>query len=273
MAERRFYWLKLQDNFFRKKEIKKLRAIAGGDTYTIIYLKMLLTSLETEGKLFYEGIEEDFASELALELDEETENVKVTVSFLLRTGLLIAGDDTYTLERMQEMTGSESASAERVRRLRDRRKKLHCNEDVTETLRLGNVEKEIENREDIEKDKERDKRRGEYIPEAELPTPAPKESKHKYGEYQHVLLKETEFEKLGVDYGEEMRADAIKFLDEYIEMKGYKAKNHNLCIRKWVVDAVKERQRKQRRNEPVNRVAEELDAFYNMASNWAEGDD
>ena len=40
MAERRFYWLKLPEGFFRQKEIKKLRQIAGGDTYTIIYLKM-----------------------------------------------------------------------------------------------------------------------------------------------------------------------------------------------------------------------------------------
>ena len=39
---KRYYWLKLPDGFFRQKAIKKLRKIAGGDTYTIIYLKMLL---------------------------------------------------------------------------------------------------------------------------------------------------------------------------------------------------------------------------------------
>ena len=42
MAERRFYWLKLREDFFRQKEIKKLRQIAGGDTYTIIYLKLVI---------------------------------------------------------------------------------------------------------------------------------------------------------------------------------------------------------------------------------------
>lgn len=36
---KRYYWLKLPDGFFRQKAIKKLRKIAGGDTYTIIYLK------------------------------------------------------------------------------------------------------------------------------------------------------------------------------------------------------------------------------------------
>lgn len=47
MAEnKRYYWLKLMDDFFDSKRIKKLRKMAGGDTYTIIYLKMQLLSLK-----------------------------------------------------------------------------------------------------------------------------------------------------------------------------------------------------------------------------------
>jgi predicted phage replisome organizer len=64
-----YYWLKLNKDFFKGKEIKKLRKIAGGDTYTIIYLKLQLLSLKDEGKLYFDGIEETFAEELALELD------------------------------------------------------------------------------------------------------------------------------------------------------------------------------------------------------------
>ena len=44
MANKRYYWLKLDRGFFDQKEIKLLRKIAGGDTYTIIYLKLLLAS-------------------------------------------------------------------------------------------------------------------------------------------------------------------------------------------------------------------------------------
>ena len=40
----------------------------------------------------------------------------------------------------------------------------------------------------------------------------------------------------------------IEFLDEYIEMKGYKAKNHYLAIRRWVNDAVKEQKARQEKN-------------------------
>lgn len=68
--------------------------------------------------------------------------------------------------------------------------------------------------------------------------------KHKHGEYKHVLLTEKEFEKLTKDFGEELRDKAIKFLDEYIEEKGYKSKSHNLAIRRWVIDAVKDQQKK-----------------------------
>ena len=84
MAIKKYYWLKLKENFFRQKEIKKLRKIAGGDTYTIIYLKMLLLSLQEEGKLYFEGVEDDFAEELALELDEDVNNVAMTIAFLLK---------------------------------------------------------------------------------------------------------------------------------------------------------------------------------------------
>ncbi|MBO5145628.1 MAG: phage replisome organizer N-terminal domain-containing protein [Lachnospiraceae bacterium] len=64
--------------------MKKLRSIAGGDTHTIIYLKMLLLSLKDEGKLYFEGVEDNFVSEIVLALDEDAENVKLTLAFLQR---------------------------------------------------------------------------------------------------------------------------------------------------------------------------------------------
>lgn len=62
---KRCYWLKLKADWFLDKHIKKLRSIAGGDTHTIIYLKMMLLSLKDEGKLYFEGVEDNFASEIA----------------------------------------------------------------------------------------------------------------------------------------------------------------------------------------------------------------
>jgi hypothetical protein len=66
--------------------------------------------------------------------------------------------------------------------------------------------------------------------------------KHKYGEYKHVLLTDNDLESLKNKYTN--YEELIKYLDEYIEMKGYKAKNHKLAIEKWVVDAVNEYNKK-----------------------------
>ena len=85
---KKYVWLKLKDDFFQQRPIKKLRKIAGGDTYTIIYLKLQLLSLKDEGKLFYEGVEDDFMEEMALAIDEDVENLKVTIMFLEKNGLL-----------------------------------------------------------------------------------------------------------------------------------------------------------------------------------------
>ena len=118
-TNKRYYWLKLKEDFFTQKEIKQLRKMAGGDTFTIIYLKMLLRSLEDGGRLYYEGIEQDFVSELALDLDEEVENVKLTVAYLMSKKILVQGsEDEYELLTAGEMTGSECESARRMRRMR-----------------------------------------------------------------------------------------------------------------------------------------------------------
>ena len=81
------------------------------------------------------------------------------------------------------------------------------------------------------------------------------EKKYIYGDYKHVRLTKEQFDKLVLDYGEQETLDAITFLDEYIEMKGYKAKNHNLALRKWVFDAVKEsKQKRSSRPQPQSKL-------------------
>lgn len=147
MAEtggKRYYWLKLQDDFFKSKRIKKLRKIAGGDTYTIIYLKMQLLAMKNNGMLEYTGLESTFAEELALDLDEEPENVSVTINFLLSCGLLETNDNVeYFVPYAVENTGCEGAAAKRMREMRAR-KASQCYADVTPALQERYGEKEIE---------------------------------------------------------------------------------------------------------------------------------
>lgn len=150
---KRYFWLKLHKDFFQRKEIKRLRKIAGGDTYTIIYLKMLLRSIMSDGKLYFDGLEDDFASELALDLDEKEENVQITIQYLLKSGLLeMCSDEEYYLPDTKDSTGCETAVASRVRKHRERKKALQCNTDVTQVKQLCNGEIELEKDIEIEKD-------------------------------------------------------------------------------------------------------------------------
>ena len=153
MEEKRYYWLRLQNDFFESLRIKKLRKLAGGDTFTIIYLKMQLKCLIDGGFWYYKGIEDSFAEEVALDIDEDVENVKITIQYLLSCGLMEATDEcSYKMPYVVGNTGSETAVAQRVRNFRSRQKTLQCNTNVTEVKHFGNVEKEIEKEIEIEKE-------------------------------------------------------------------------------------------------------------------------
>lgn len=139
---KKYYWLKLQEDFFSKPYIKKLRRIAGGDTYTIIYQKILLLSIKTNGYIIFQGIEKTLVEELALILDEDNDNVSVTLEFMKANKLIeqMENKNEYLLPDMLLLVGSESESAKWVRAYRERKKQvllsssqkttLQCNGDV-----------------------------------------------------------------------------------------------------------------------------------------------
>lgn len=155
---KRYYWLKLKEDFFQSKRIKKLRNMAGGDTYTIIYLKMQLLALRTDGVLTWTGLEDNFADELALDLDEKPEDVTVTLMYLIKTGLAETRDNiSFVLPWVLENTGSETAGAQRWRDWKARQA-LDANTTLTEPKQIANGEKEIE------KEKDKRDREKKFIP-------------------------------------------------------------------------------------------------------------
>lgn len=148
--EKRFFWLKLKENFFDEKYIKALRRLPQGDSLVIVYLKMQLKSLKTEGIIKYEGILPDSISELALVLDEDENIVKLTVEALVRYGVIERWEnETFYMSAMQQLIGSETQAAARVRKHREA-KALQCNGNVTKCN--TEIEKEIDKEIDKEKD-------------------------------------------------------------------------------------------------------------------------
>ena len=150
VKNKRYYWIQLAQDFFKSKEMKLLRKIAGGDTHTIIYLKMMLISLEDGGHIYYDGLADNLAEEIALVIDENVEDIKITLIFLESKGLLTRKNDRdYFLEQVPEMVGSETASTRRSRKHRELRG-LHCNTIATTCNGDIDIEKDIDI--EIEKD-------------------------------------------------------------------------------------------------------------------------
>ena len=159
MSSKRYYWLKLKEDFFDDKTVKYLRKLPDGNALVIIYLKMQLKSLKTEGLIKYDGLLPTCEEELALVLDEEVTLVRFAVTALVNMGVVERWDnDMLYMASMQPLIGSESAVAERVRRHRElkTKKALNCNTPVKianpETERDKEKEKEIEKEKESELD-------------------------------------------------------------------------------------------------------------------------
>lgn len=161
MSSKKYYWLKLKDDFFSDPKIKKLRKIAGGDTYTIILQKIMLLSIRDGGVIKFQGIEKTLQEELALILDEDVSNVEIALSFMNSTGLIEPlSDKEFLLPSVPTLIGTESSSAERVRRFREKQKdplSLQCNTDVTSCNKNVTTEKRDKRKEiDIRGDNARE---------------------------------------------------------------------------------------------------------------------
>ena len=151
---KRYYWLKLKDDFFDSRKMKKLRKVAGGDTYTIIYLKLQLLSINNEGVIEFEGTDEDIYHQLALDIDEEIDDIKMTLAFCNANDLIDYLDDDVFLNEVPDLIGSESQSARRVRKHRKKKKALQSNTQVLQ----GNTDVtkcNTEQEQDIEQEQER----------------------------------------------------------------------------------------------------------------------
>ena len=153
---KRYYWLKLKNDFFTQARMKKLRKLPKGETLLIVYLKMQLLSVSTSGKIAFQGLEDTFAEEIALTIDEEPEDVETALDFLLKYGLVEElSSSEYALSEVKNSIGSETASAERMRqkRAKEREHSEQCSNNVSQCDDIYNNDVTIyRDREDIEKD-------------------------------------------------------------------------------------------------------------------------
>lgn len=144
---KRYYWLKLKRDFFKRHDVRIIEQMPNGKDYVLFYLKMLLESIDHEGALRFSETIPYNEQMLSVITDTNVDIVKSAMQLFVELGMVeILEDSTIYMNEVQRLIGSESSAAERVRRHRETVKALQCNADVTKC----NTE--------IEKDKEKEKK-------------------------------------------------------------------------------------------------------------------
>lgn len=247
---KKYYYLKLKENFFDSDELIMLESQPDGHLYSNILLKLYLRSLKNDGKLMFNDRIPYNAEILAKVTRHNVAVVEKALFLFEKLGLIEKLDNgaIYMLD-IQNFIGKSSNEADRIRDYRSRinKEKQNLLDGSTNIVQMYDkstpkieLEKELDL--DIELDIKKDNS-----------TLAPSKSKkikpqkHKHGEYKHVLLTDDEFERLKKDFN--FYDELIKKLDEYIETSGKKYKNHNLVLRGWVLNWYNEQGYKTARKE------------------------
>lgn len=223
MANKRFYWLKLQEDFFQEKAMKKLHRMEHGEVLTIIYLKMQLASLRNGGAIAFEGMDGSFAEELSYQIDEPEQDVQTTVDFLIRYGLMeqVRGGDIYILPKAVENTGSETDSAAHMRELRARASS-QCDDSASHCSDIK--------RESIEDLYSEHIQMGEGESAAAAPPSLARDDNDL------VLLSDADYDQLRTELGESELSRVISYLSGYCRLHGKVYPDWPFAIRKASVE-------------------------------------
>ena len=166
-----YFWLKVDKKFFDNLFIKRLKHMPGGYTMTVIYIRLMLESLEDDCILYYEGYFDNLVQELALKLDVSEDDINMTVAYFTKCGLIQIDDDGHaTLSQAKAMVESETNWAKYKRDQRKNSQNLPKLENVQKLETVSNscpTEKEIDKELELEPELKLDK---EYIVEQNSPT-------------------------------------------------------------------------------------------------------
>jgi predicted phage replisome organizer len=116
---KKYYYLKLKENFFEQDEFKAIAAEQNGWEYIAIILKMYLRSLKRDGKLVVADLVPYDLKTLAGVLGHPEETVRAAILLFKRYKLIdILNDETIYMMNIQNFIGESSTEADRIRAFR-----------------------------------------------------------------------------------------------------------------------------------------------------------
>ena len=156
---KKYYYLKLKDNFFESDEMVVLESMPDGYIYSNILLKLYLRSLKNEGKLMFNDRIPFNAQMLARVTRHSVGDIEKAVDIFKQLGLIeVLDNGAIYISDIQNYIGTTSTEADRIRKYRQRiaqDKKLEIDNSVQmydKSTPEIELEKEIELERDIEKE-------------------------------------------------------------------------------------------------------------------------
>ena len=224
MAAKKFYWLKLKRDFFKRHDIRIIEAMPNGKDYILFYLKLLLESIDHEGELRFSDAVPYNEQMLSVITDTNIDIVRAAMKLFVDLKMLeVMDDQTIYMMEVEKLIGSETKWAEKKRVQRQK-------EDNVPKL-SPKCPTEIEKEKEKEKEKDKETEQEKEIEEA-APPPSSKPVRHKYGAYKNVLLSDEDYTKLQAEFPRDW-SERIERLSEYIASTGKSYKNHLATIRSW----------------------------------------
>lgn len=121
---KKFYWIKLKQDFFNDDAMIWLETQKDGFKYQNLYLKLLLKTMNTGGKLAFNINGETLpmsVEDIAIITRLDVDTVIVGMTLLKQLGLVSETDGLDIIPDVNSMIGSETDAAIRMRKMREKK--------------------------------------------------------------------------------------------------------------------------------------------------------
>ena len=159
MGDKKYYWLKLKRDFFKRHDIRIIEEMPNGKEYLLFYLKLLVESIDHEGELRFSDTVPYNEQMLSVITNTNIDVVRSAMKLFIELKMIEVQDDaTIYMAEVNKMIGSavDNDNANRQRRFREKQKQLALPERY-DGVTKNNESKSIELEKDIEKEKDNSK--------------------------------------------------------------------------------------------------------------------
>lgn len=227
-------WIKITTDVFDDEKILLIESLPDAYSIIVVWFKLLcLAGKQNNSGVFMMGQMPYTDKMLATIFRMKESTVTMALQTFEQFGMVEIVDGVITIpnwgkhQNLDQLENKKAYMRNYMKEYREKQKALTC-KDNCKTNNKANV-RQADKEED--KDKEIEEDNNILSDSTEPEPPAPKKTKHKYGEYKNVLLTDDELQKLKTEYSDcEKRIDN---LSHYIESTGKKYKSHYATIRSW----------------------------------------